>query len=698
MMNMYEIVARLNEASKAYYNGQDEIMSNKEWDSLFDELKRMEAESGIILPDSPTQKVGAPLVKIKGLKEERHEFPALSLDKTQDFTEYEQKIRKGMGDRLCNSVVLMWKMDGSTIQLTYENGRLLKMATRGDNGEVGYLVTHNASIVNELPLEIPYKGKLVVRGECVMSYAEFDRLKLEDDKYKNARNLANATITMLDTNEASKRELHLRAFNLVYSSEFISDSFAGRLSFLQRQGFGVVPYDLVNIDYLQEAMNLWTEKVEKYEFPVDGLVTAYDDARYADTLSSTNHHPHILRGYAFKWQDKEVETTLRKVEWSPSLNSLNPVAIFDSVELEGTTVSRASLHNVTYLVQKGLHVGNRITVYKANMIIPQVAKNLDKGTDTKLPENIEELFNTFDIPRKCPVCGADTTFKISDIRIETDIEDGTEEVKDKTVVLICTNPDCSAKKLKKFSRFVQRGCMNIKGISEETIAKFIAKGFIKEYSDFYNLDRFKDEIVAMDGFGEIMYQNIIDAVNVSRNTDFVSLINALGIPNIAKGQAKILAKEYNSDVNRFFKDIYNRHCFSQVEGIGEILEGNLLDWGNIYLRYIPWENDSTNMPKETNLEVYRLLKELEIETPKGDSVNSALNGKVFVITGKLEHFANRDTLVEKIEKLGGKVSGSVSAKTSFLINNDVTSTSGKNKKAKELNIPIISEEDFLKMM
>ena len=406
MMNMYEIVARLNEASKAYYNGQDEIMSNKEWDSLFDELKRMEAESGIILPDSPTQKVGAPLVKIKGLKEERHEFPALSLDKTQDFTEYEQKIRKGMGDRLCNSVVLMWKMDGSTIQLTYENGRLQKMATRGDNGEVGYLVTHNASIVNELPLEIPYKGKLVVRGECVMSYAEFDRLKLEDDKYKNARNLANATITMLDTNEASKRELHLRAFNLVYSSEFISDSFAGRLSFLQRQGFGVVPYDLVNIDYLQEAMNLWTEKVEKYEFPVDGLVTAYDDARYADTLSSTNHHPHILRGYAFKWQDKEVETTLRKVEWSPSLNSLNPVAIFDSVELEGTTVSRASLHNVTYLVQKGLHVGNRITVYKANMIIPQVAKNLDKGTDTKLPENIEELFNTFDIPRKCPVCGA----------------------------------------------------------------------------------------------------------------------------------------------------------------------------------------------------------------------------------------------------------------------------------------------------
>ena len=689
MMNMYEIVEKLNEASKAYYNGQDEIMSNREWDSLFDELKRMEAESGIIHPDSPTQKVGAPLVKIKGLKEERHEFPALSLDKTQDVAEYEQRIHKEKGDRLCDAVVLMWKMDGSTIQLTYENGKLQKMATRGDSGEVGYLVTHNASIVKELPLEIPFTGKLVVRGECVMSYAEFNRLKLENDKYKNARNLANATITMLDTNEASKRELHLRAFNLVYSSEHISDSFSGRLSFLERQGFGVVPYDLVPMVELKNAMQRWTEKVANYEFPVDGLVTAYEDARFADTLSGTNRYPNILRGYAFKWQDKEVETTLRKIEWSPSLNSLNPVAVFDSVELEGTTVSRASLHNVTYLVQKGLHVGNRITVYKANMIIPQVAKNLDMGADTILPENMDELFDKFDIPRKCPVCGAETAFKITD---ETD------GVKEKTVILTCTNPDCSAKKLKKFARFVQRGCMNIKGISEETIAKFIAKGFIKEYSDFYNLDRFKDEIVAMDGFGETMYRNIIDAVNVSRNTDFVSLINALGIPNIAKGQAKILAKEYNSDVNRFFKDIYNRHCFSQIEGIGEILEGNLLDWGNIYLRYIPWENDSTNMPKETNLEVYRLLKELEIETPKGDSVNSALNGKVFVITGKLEHFANRDTLVEKIEKLGGKVSGSVSAKTSFLINNDVTSTSGKNKKAKELNVPIISEEDLLKMM
>lgn len=689
MMNMYEIVEKLNEASKAYYNGQDEIMSNREWDSLFDELKRMEAESGIILPDSPTQKVGAPLVKIKGLKEERHEFPALSLDKTQDVAEYEQRIHKEKGDRLCDAVVLMWKMDGSTIQLTYENGKLQKMATRGDSGEVGYLVTHNASIVKELPLEIPFTGKLVVRGECVMSYAEFNRLKLENDKYKNARNLANATITMLDTNEASKRELHLRAFNLVYSSEHISDSFSGRLSFLERQGFGVVPYDLVPMVELKNAMQRWTEKVANYEFSVDGLVTAYEDARFADTLSGTNRYPNILRGYAFKWQDKEVETTLRKIEWSPSLNSLNPVAVFDSVELEGTTVSRASLHNVTYLVQKGLHVGNRITVYKANMIIPQVAKNLDMGADTILPENMDELFDKFDIPRKCPVCGAETAFKITD---ETD------GVKEKTVILTCTNPDCSAKKLKKFARFVQRGCMNIKGISEETIAKFIAKGFIKEYSDFYNLDRFKDEIVAMDGFGETMYRNIIDAVNVSRNTDFVSLINALGIPNFAKGQAKILAKEYNSDVNRFFKDIYNRHYFSQIEGIGEILEGNLWDWGNIYLRYIPWENDSTNMPKETNLEVYRLLKELEIETLEGDSANSALNGKVFVITGKLEHFANRDALVEGIEKLGGKVSGSVSAKTSFLINNDVTSTSGKNKKAKELNIPIISEEDFLKMM
>jgi DNA ligase (NAD+) len=675
---MKDLVEQLNKANVAYYNGE-EIMSNKEWDQLFDELKNLEESTGIILSESPTQHVGAPI--IKGLTESIHEFPALSLDKTKDMYSYVNMFEKLMRPTNRN-VVLMWKMDGSTVQATYENGRLQKLVTRGD-GETGHLITHNAHNIHGLPINIPYTGKLVVRGEVVMSYHEFDRIQMEEGGiYKNARNLANATVSMLDSYEMSKREVYFKGFNLVYV-EMLTElsSFNDRLTWMKGQGFEMVDYERCNIADLQKVMQRWTDNVSLFAYPVDGLVTAADDAVYADTLEGTNHHPNQMRGYAFKWEDKEKTTTLRQIEWSPSVNSLNPVAVFDPVELEGTIVTRAALHNVTYLLRKDLHVGNQITVYKANMIIPQVAKNLDYVGNELASD---EIWTHYDIPRKCPVCGAATILQ----------ETGDDRTQ--TLVLACTNPDCAAKKLKRFNRFVQKGCMNIKGISEETIAKFISRGFIKEFADFYKLADHKAEIVSMDGFGETMFSNLVAAVETSRKTDFVSLINALGIPNIGKGQAKVLLKAYAGDIGSFFHDVYARHSFSTIDGIGDVLESNLWDWGNEYLRYIEWEDDDA-FPEGINLEIYHLLQEVEIAQTNGN-VAATLSRKTFVITGKLNHFANREALVEKIEALGGKVSGSVSAKTSYLVNNDVTSTSGKNKKAKELGIPIISEEELLSML
>lgn len=676
------LIEQLNTANAAYYNGE-EIMSNKEWDRLFNELKNLEDLTGIIFPDSPTQHVGAPI--IKGLAESVHEFPALSLDKTQDMNDYINMFEKLMRPSNHN-VVLMWKMDGSTVQATYTHGRLQKLVTRGD-GEVGHLITHNAHNIHGLPINIPYTGKLVVRGEVVMSYREFNRIQMEDGGiYKNARNLANATISMLDSYEMAKREVHFKGFNLVYMDQLAElASFNDRLDWMQMQGFDVVDHELCDITDLQKVMQRWTDNVSHFDYPVDGLVTASDDAAYADTLAGTNHHPNQMRGYAFKWQDKEETTILRKFEWSPSVNSLNPVAVFDPVELEGTTVTRASLHNVTYLLGKDLRVGSKITVYKANMIIPQIAENLNMERHYNGDfYGYDDIWSRHSIPTQCPVCGAATKLR------------ETGDDRNKTLVLTCTNPDCAAKKLKRFNRFVQKGCMNIKGISEETIAKFISRGFIKEFADFYKLTDHKAEIVSMDGFGETMFSNLVAAVETSRKTDFVSLINALGIPNIGKGQAKVLSKAYAGDIGSFFHDVYARHSFSTIDGIGDVLESNLWDWGNEYLRYIEREDDDV-FPEGINLEIYHLLQEVEITKTNGN-VAATLSRKTFVITGKLNHFANRESLVEKIEALGGKVSGSVSAKTSYLVNNDVTSTSGKNKKAKELGIPIISEEELLSML
>ncbi len=677
---MRECIDTLNKASAAYYNGGNTIMSDQEWDAMFDRLKKMEEETGIVYPDSPTHSVGAP-VKVDELQIVKHEFPALSLDKTKDIQEFPEIFKK----RAAGMAVVMWKLDGGTIVLTYDNGELIRAATRG-NGEVGSDITHNAPYIKGIPMKIPYKGHLVTRGEAVMSYGEFERINSgivnEEDQYANPRNLANATIIMQDSAEMKDRKIQFFAFKLVYMDDPLpesQDTFMGRLNYLDSLGFDTV-YRLYGDSQsdLIDVMNGFSDAVPQFEYPVDGLVVASDDVRYAEKLPETGRHPNPLVGYALKWKDEEVKTTLTEIEWSPSRTGrINPVAVFDPVHLEGTEVTRASLHNVSILKEKRLRVGDSITVFKANKIIPQIAKNLTSGSKLTYAESH---------PVYCPCCGQETEPRIT-------CKDG------RTVeVAMCMNPECPAKHVKKFVHFVERDCMNIKGLSEATLQKFIERGFIREFADLYHLDRYKEQIVEMEGFGQKSYDKLIAAVEASRKVTFVPFIHALGIPNIGKGQAKLFNKEYSGDVKKFFLDVFQRHDFTHIEGIGEVLNDNLWRWGNEYLRYIPFEDYSNRIWPLLNLEIYNLLKEVEIQVPEKVSTAAvSLNGKTFVITGKLNHFVNRDALVAKIEELGGKSSGSVSKNTSYLINNDVESTSGKNKKAKELNVPIISEDDFLKM-
>lgn len=677
---MREYIDTLNSASADYYNGGTSNMSDHDWDIMFDKLKEMEKNTGIVYPDSPTQIVGTP-VKVDGLLSVQHEYEARSLGKTKDISVFPEIFRK----RAAGMAVVMWKLDGSTIVLTYDGGELTLAATRG-NGETGSDITHNAPYIKGIPMKIPYKGHLVTRGEAVMSYAEFERINNEitneEDQYANPRNLANATITMQDSAEMKERTIQFFAFNLVYMDDSLpedQDTFMGRLDYLDSLGFDTV-YRLYGDSQsdLIDVMNGFSDAVPQFEYPVDGLVVASDDVRYAESLPGTGHHPDPLVGYALKWKDEEVETVLREIEWSPSRTGLiNPVAVFDPVHLEGTEVTRASLHNVSILKEKRLRVGDTITVYKANKIIPQVAANLTPGNELDYAESH---------PVHCPCCGQETEPRITG--------------KDKLVeVAMCMNPECPAKHVKKFVHFAERDCMNIKGLSEATLQKFIERGFIREFADLYHLDRYKDQIVEMEGFGQKSYDKLIAAVEASRKTSFVPFVHALGIPNIGKGQAKLFDKEYKGDVEKFFVDVFQRHDFTHIEGIGAVLNDNLWRWGNEYLRYIPFEDCLDKVSSPLNLEIYNLLKEVEIEIPnRSDAGYLKLDGKTFVITGKLNHFVNRDELAAKIEELGGKVSGSVSKNTSCLINNDVNSTSGKNKRAKELDVPIISEDDFLKMI
>ena len=690
---MKALVEELNKASDAYYNTGNEIMTNFEYDEKYSRLQKLEAEHpDMILENSPTKNVGYQVVD--ELPKEVHEYPALSLDKTKDMEAFKKVF--AVRDNLA---VCMWKMDGSTVQLTYDNGTLTKAVTRG-NGEVGSVISHNAPFVKGIPSVIPYKGHLVVRGEVVMSYEEFNRVNESlpegEEPYKNPRNLANATIQLLDSKEMAKRELWFHAFKLVHADDAVVSprTFFGELEYLKEIGFNVVEHELADAtadpltsyNAIENVMTRFSRRAEQYLFPVDGLVVASNDVCSAEEQPGTGHHPNKLVGYAFKWQDETAETKLLKIEWSASRTGLlNPVAVFEPVELEGTTVSRASVHNVSEVERLNLHEGDIVSVYKANKIIPQIEANI---TGDEYEAEFGHPFMRIPPIDVCPVCGHSTEVVTS--RVKGSL----------TKTLWCKNPDCAAKHIGKFVHFCERDCMNIKGMSEATIEKFVQKGWIKELNDIYNVGyNHKEEIVAMEGFGEKSLQNMEEALEKSRHTSFIPFIHALGIPNVGKGQAKLLCKAYNGDVTTFFEDVYNRKSFQHIEGIGEVIEDSLLKWGNEYLRWLPWKDDVSNCPN-CNTEIQDLLLNMIFEKEERDisEINTSLEGQVFVITGEVHIFKNRAELQEKIESLGGKATGSVTSKTSYLINNDVESTSSKNKKAKELGVPIISEEDFVAMI
>lgn len=702
---MEELIEILNEASDAYYNGKDEIMSNHEWDEKFDQLAAWEKETGVILPDSPTQKVGTDEIGRNGLRKVKHEFPALSLDKTKDINEFPEVFSESW-DGACD---VMWKLDGCTVCLTYDgsknggSGRLTQAVTRG-NGEVGSDITHQAPFIEGIPMTIGFKGKLVVRGEALMTYSEFERINsnLEEgeEEYSNPRNLASSTITMKEPG-LKGRKVMFKAFKLVYMEPAADDkievpaTFFGALTLLERLGFGVVEHRLAKAyredtevtrsmpDNVINVMNSFSDKVETLDYPVDGLVVASDDYITADAFPVTGHHPNRLTGFAFKWADECVETILRGIEWSPSRTGrINPVAVFDPVQLEGTVVTRASVHNVSIVKKLRLRVGDKISVFKANKIIPQVDKNLTPG---------DELTYAESHACTCPVCGMETSPMIT--------RSGDRDVE----VEMCTNPDCAVKQVKKFVHFCERDCMDIIGLSEKTLEKFIEKGFIEQLADLYRLDTFERDIVTMDGFGQKSYDNIWKSIQRSRKTTFVPFIHALGIPMVGKGQAKLFDKAYKGNVKKFFNDVYNRKTFTDIDGIGEKIELSLWDWGSRYLGWIPFEKDLLDEMWRTscNTEVYDLLRWIDVEVPTETDAPAGkdiLSGKTFVITGSVNHFKNRAELQAKIEELGGKATGSVTKKTSYLINNDVESTSGKNKKAKELGVPVISEDEFLEMI
>ena len=643
-----DLVKRLNEASKAYYAENREIMSNYEYDALYDELERLEAETGLILSNSPTRNVG--YESAQQLVKEAHETPALSLDKTKD----PQTLADFLGEQ---KGILSWKLDGLTIVLTYVNGMLQKAVTRG-NGEIGEVVTANAQTFVNLPLRISYEQKLVLRGEAVIKYSDFERINREipdmESKYKNPRNLCSGSVRQLDPSVTASRSVNLEVFSLVSCEGMdFHNSNEEKFLWLKTLGFDVVPYRMVTSDNVKEAVQSFAKEIEEYDIPSDGLVLLMDDIAYGESLGRTSKFPR--NAIAFKWQDEIARTTLTEVEWSPSRTGLiNPVAIFEPVELEGTTVSRASLHNVSILESLQLGIGDIITVYKANMIIPQVADNLTRS-------------GTLPIPEECPACKGKTA--VHD-------ENGVR-------TLYCQNTGCPARQIGSFVNFVSRNAMNIEGISEETLDKFIGHGFISEFADIYRLSRYRDNIISMPGFGEKSYDNMIRSVNDSRRTTADRLINGLGIPGVGPANARMISRYFQGDIIRIRNA--KEEELMNIDGIGTVLAANIC----MYF----------SDPVHSGI-LDELLKEIEVEAPddSGTEKDMIFTGMTFVITGSLNHYENREALKAKIESLGGKAAGSVSNKTTFLINNDFTSASSKNKKAKELGIPVITEEEFNKML
>ena len=640
---MQELIKILNEASKAYYAEDREIMSNFEYDRLYEELEGLEQETGIVLSGSPTVSVGYEAVE--ELPKERHESPMLSLDKTKSREELKDWLQG-------KEAILSWKLDGLTVVLTYRNGTLFKAVTRG-SGEIGEVITGNARTFKNIPLNIAVKGELVLRGEAVITYSDFEKINEEipeaEAKYKNPRNLCSGSVRQLNNEITAKRNVRFYAFTLVSAEDAdFHNSREEQFRFLEKQGFEVVERKMVTPDTILSAISDFENKIPTYDVPSDGLVLTYEDIAYGKSLGRTAKFPRDA--IAFKWADEIRETTLTEVEWSASRTGLiNPVAIFTPVELEGTTVSRASVHNVSIVKELKLGIGDRITVYKANMIIPQIAENLTQSGN--LP-----------IPATCPVCGGET--KIQNMN--------------DTETLYCTNPECAAKKIKSFTLFVSRDALNMEGLSEATLEKFISMGFIREYADLFHLAEHRDAIVDMEGFGEKSYANLVDSIEKARNTTLPRLIYGLGIANIGLVNAKMLCRHFDYDLDAL--QSAKEEELSDIEGVGDVIAG----------AFVSYMNNPANKDK-----IDHLLPELHLEKPESSTENQNLAGLSFVVTGTLNSFENRNALKEEIEKRGGKVTGSVTSKTECLINNDVTSSSSKNKKAKELNVPILSEEDFL---
>ena len=642
---MKELVSLLNKASRAYYQEAQEIMSNYEYDRLYDELKDLEDELGITLSNSPTVNVGYEVVS--ELPKERHESPMLSLDKTKEVEELKNFVED-------QKVLMSWKMDGLTVVLTYRDGKLYKAVTRG-NGEVGEVITNNAKVFKNVPVQIAYQGELILRGEAVIGYKDFEKINQEiedvDARYKNPRNLCSGSVRQLNNQITAKRNVMFYAFTLVQADGVdFQNSRACQMEWLKSQGFTTVEYYMVTRDTVEDEVAKFSSKISENDFPSDGLVLTYDDIAYGRSLGRTAKFPRD--SFAFKWQDEIRETVLREIEWSPSRTGLiNPVAIFDPVELEGTTVSRASVHNISIMEELELGIGDRIEVYKANMIIPQIAENLTRS-------------GVKDIPCKCPVCQGET--KIRQVG--------------NAKALYCMNPECQAKHVKSFALFVSRDALNIEGLSEATLEKFISRGYIHTFADIFHLDQYKEEIQKMEGFGEKSYKKLTESIEKARTTTLPRVIYSLGIAGIGLANAKVICRELKYDVESLLK--VSEEELNEIQGVGEVL-------AKAFVGYFADAKHVENFR--------RLLNELTIpeETVTKQQIFEGVN---FVITGSVKHFANRGEVKELIESLGGKVTGSVTSKTNYLINNDVTSTSSKNKKANELGIPIISEETFLELV
>lgn len=641
-----ELTELLNRARRAYEQEDREIMSNLEYDQLYNELEALEQELGITLAVSPTIHVGYEV--LSDLPKERHERPMLSLDKTKEVP----RLQEFLGDQ---KAVISWKLDGLTIVLTYRDGSLQKAVTRG-NGEVGEVITNNARVFKNLPLHISYKGELVLRGEAVIGYQDFERINEEiedvDARYKNPRNLCSGSVRQLSNEVTARRNVRFFAFSLVRAEnvDFENSRFR-QMEWLSSQGFEVVEHHMVTVKTVEEEVRRFSRQIEKNDFPSDGLVLVYDDIAYGQSLGTTAKFPRD--SFAFKWADEIRETTLNEIEWSPSRTGLiNPVAVFEPVELEGTTVSRASVHNLSIMEELELGIGDTIQVYKANMIIPQIAKNLTRSGMCAVPDS-------------CPVCGGKTR-----ISMEND-----------TKTLYCTNPDCQAKQVKSFALFVSRDAMNIEGLSEATLEKFIIQGFIKDFADIFHLERYEEEIKNLEGFGEKSFVNLQNSIANARNTTLPRLVYSLGIANIGLANAKVICRALGNDPQRI--PDAGEEELDEIPGVGGVIAKAYVDY----------------FAQEKHRELYRkLLEEVSIPREEVPADAALFSGVNFVITGSVHHFANRGAVKELIESKGGKVTGSVTSKTNYLINNDVQSASSKNKKAKELGVPIISEEEFLEMI